>query len=1178
MARRSWFWLVFAALGVGGGLTATQLFSVALPNVSIDITMDRGEALARAAELADEYELGAPGDRSAASFGLVDAEVQMYVELEGGGREAFADLSGRGVYEPYQWQVRRFAARRVEEVLVAFTPTGDRYGFRLRLSEDELAGGNLDAAGARGLADATASEWGVDMQRYRLLDSSQEALPSGRVDHELVYERADETLGDARFRLRLEVAGSRVSELTRFVYVPEAFSRRYADMRATNDVIALVAQAVFMLLFVLLGAGVGSALLLRRRWLEWRAPLVWGAIIAFLFGLNTINQLPLAWMSYDTALSATSFVLQQVGASVAIGLLGTPLVAFFLLAGESMGRRAFPGHVQQWRFWSPEVASSTTALGMTLAAYLLVGLQLGYVVLFYLGTQRLEGWWSPADALVQPDLLATYLPWLQAVSVALFASFWEESVFRAVPIACAALLGARFGRRGLWIWSAVVLQAVIFAAAHANYPQQPPYARVVELTAPALLWGIVYVRYGLVPTILAHFLYDLSLFSLVLFESDAVVDQLVIVAAALAPLAVVLVARRRAGARPRPPEWSLNGAWTPVREERRVQVVPLDERTPQAVDVDRSHASRLRTGDEAVAAFGPTAAIGPSTAPTADQVRRARYLETSRAGRGEATTRWLLAGWTVPVIGGLGVILWLTAQLVVPAPPVLWRDADAARTVAEAELEARGVAAEPWSRYVTAGGGGAEGRSYVYEEAGPDAYAELRGTYFDAPRWLVRFLRWEVGPEERVEEYRIWVGDGGEVERVSHVLPEALPGASLDADSARALALAAAAERLGIDRARLREAEAEETSRPNRTDWTFVFTELGVLEDVQGEARVEVQVAGAEVVDAARTVRVPEEWVRSRREVESRRAIMAGGILVLLAVGLGAAAITAVVAWSRGALVAGVAVRIGLVVLAALALSSVNRLPTTYAGFSTAQPLGLQMAAVGIALVLAALVAAPAIGLVGALAATWLDGSGRTRSTRGAAVALGLLVTGAMASVQAAVPSPPMLPDYTGAASFLPVLDAPLGIVTPYFLFTAALLMALATRVRFRDRHFVQSGIFTLLVVGAVVLVPAPLQASIALWGLAALVTSGLLLVGFRILAADPALVPGIVGTVTALASISLAIDAPYEGARTGGVLAALTAVAAAWGTARLLAGTSGPMGPEKDHSGEEIRASVGSV
>ena len=46
----------------------------------------------------------------------------------------------------------------------------------------------------------------------------------------------------------------------------------------------------------------------------------------------------------------------------------------------------------------------------------------------------------------------------------------EECVFRAVPLALGALIGARYGRRGLGIAIAFVLQAVIFGAAHANYP------------------------------------------------------------------------------------------------------------------------------------------------------------------------------------------------------------------------------------------------------------------------------------------------------------------------------------------------------------------------------------------------------------------------------------------------------------------------------------------------------------------------------------------------------------------------------------------------------------------------------------------------------------------------------------------------------------------------------------
>ena len=38
-----------------------------------------------------------------------------------------------------------------------------------------------------------------------------------------------------------------------------------------------------------------------------------------------------------------------------------------------------------------------------------------------------------------------------------------------------------------------MLQAVIFGAGHANYPQQPAYARVVEIFLPAVGFGLIFL-------------------------------------------------------------------------------------------------------------------------------------------------------------------------------------------------------------------------------------------------------------------------------------------------------------------------------------------------------------------------------------------------------------------------------------------------------------------------------------------------------------------------------------------------------------------------------------------------------------------------------------------------------------------------------------------------------------
>ena len=99
------------------------------------------------------------------------------------------------------------------------------------------------------------------------------------------------------------------------------------------------------------------------------------------------------------------------------------------------------------------------------------------------------GWWAPADTSYDPNQLAAYFPWLTSIGISLGAGFWEECLFRAVPLAGAALVGDRFGKRNLFIGIAFVFQAIVFGAAHANYPVQPAYARVVELMIPSFLFG-----------------------------------------------------------------------------------------------------------------------------------------------------------------------------------------------------------------------------------------------------------------------------------------------------------------------------------------------------------------------------------------------------------------------------------------------------------------------------------------------------------------------------------------------------------------------------------------------------------------------------------------------------------------------------------------------------------------
>ena len=132
------------------------------------------------------------------------------------------------------------------------------------------------------------------------------------------------------------------------------------------------------------------------------------------------------------------------------------------------------------------------------------------VAAFYYATNRWLGWWQPSEVLTDPNILGSAIPALTPIAISLQAGFMEECVFRAIPLSLGALIGARYGHRTRASRIAVLVQALVFGGAHANYPGFPAYSRPVELILPSIVWALIYLRFGLLPTILLHATFDLD--------------------------------------------------------------------------------------------------------------------------------------------------------------------------------------------------------------------------------------------------------------------------------------------------------------------------------------------------------------------------------------------------------------------------------------------------------------------------------------------------------------------------------------------------------------------------------------------------------------------------------------------------------------------------------------------
>lgn len=842
MTHRPVFWIVYTLVSLLALAFAWHYFPKALPLLSLDIKMSREEALQAAKHKLGELQLAAPEARQVAVF-VPDKLTQNFVELAGGGKTVFAQLLKGDLYSPYTWQVRHFLPGQVDETTIRFTPSGKAYGFRRHIPEQE-PGAALGADSAQALAESRArADWAIDLASYRLIDQSQVKRNNGRVDHSFAYERVfegqDNPIGEGRFRIRLSVAGEQLIEVTHLVHVPESFQRRFQELRSANNTLANAASLAVGLLYGLGGVAVAVVLLLRQRYLLWKPALAAAAVVAGLEALAFLSVLPGTWAGYDTALPPGTFLLKQLGTASGVFIFGGLMMGLIFMVAESLTRRAFPDHPQLWKLWTRDAAATPATLGRTVGGYLFVPVELALIVAFYFGTNTYLGWWQPSDVLSDPNILASPLPALVPIASSLQAGFMEECLFRAIPLAGAALLGERFGYRAGFIALAMIIQAIIFGAAHANYPGFPAYSRLIELIIPSLLWGMIYLRYGLLPTILLHAIFDLVLFSLPLFISTAPglgLHRAMVIGVGVLPLIIVLCRRVQAGA------WQSlalrNAHWQPAV----VQHKEIEQEVYQ-----------------------------PTQYKTLPLVKR-----------------------IIPIAGLLGLVLWISVNDFKKMATPLTINRSQALAIAQQALSDRGVKLdEQWSKLVVLRLARDDAtqwlwHKYVWREAGPQGYSLLLGNYLAPPLWLVRFARFEGDIVLRAEEWRITVAGEGTLRQEQHLLPESAPGVRLSQEQARSLVEKFLRERFGLDVDRLKPIAAEETKQPARVDWYFSYADPNIIGLAKAvEPRLAFALAGDEIISYGRSIHVPEEWQRAERERASQQQLLTGALSVLmLAAGL----------------------------------------------------------------------------------------------------------------------------------------------------------------------------------------------------------------------------------------------------------------------------------------------------
>ena len=971
-----------AILTVIGLAVGARFFYDAFPEATIDFDLTRGEAREQAASFLRDRGFDLDGYRQAALF-RYDDDAKTFLERELG-LEGASAVIGDPV-RLWRWSNRWFRERQKEEFRVEHTTTGELVGFRHQI-EEEAAGDSLSQPEARAVAERfLAQSMDLDPGRLEFVEATTIERPN-RVDHAFTWKLAGFEVSGSSYRYHVGVQGGEVGSFTEFLKVPEAWKRDYQELRSRNNTTGLLAALLLVATWVVMLVRLVSSI--RCQDVRWRFALVLGGIAFVLSFLAEINALPVAVYNFDTTGTFGSFlaggVLQAAALALGIGLA----IAFIVAGGEPEYRRWYGGHIRQSKQFLPEGLRTKRFLTGSVIGVAMTALFVAYQSVFYVVAERF-GAWSPAQIPYQ-EMVNTYIPWVVVLLIGFLPAVSEEFTSRAFSI---PFLQRLLRHR----WAAVLISAAIWGFAHAGYPQQPFWIRGLEVGLAGVVVGYVFVRWGLLPVLVWHYMIDAFYTALILLRSS---DPYFVLSAALSvgilllPLgaAVVLYLRRGSFADAGP---LLNREDSP----------PLESAAPAQP-------------------AGPDP--GAETAPESTA-----YRPLSRARLGIAAAA---------VLAGLAVFALEKPDLV---PEVDYRLTSGQALVrGSGHLTALGVEVDSWRAVVTQStlwhGAAVE---YRDERAGPAAAAALYEDDLAPALWRLRLYR----PGEKEEwEVRLRPEDGV-VYDVRHQLAEEAPGDSLSEEEAKAVALDHLRS-YGLDPASFALKEASAEDLPGRRDHWFVWeAKEGDRRNLdEARFRCRVHVAGGEAADLDRFIKLPEDWLRERREGSWWRTVLewtpvgaAIAVSVHLLVLLVGHIRSGTLAWRRP-------LRLGLFAASVLALGQLNELPAFYAFYTTETPLTLYLitgvAGFLLGSVLLGLLVALAAGLCGSLypgAADRLNRHGLRPQLRDAVPLSILAVAGALAldrlggilaaAFPAGAPSPS--PEIPSVDSWAPALGGLLGAV-----------------------------------------------------------------------------------------------------------------------------------------------------
>lgn len=876
VSNRIW-WL--AVLSILGFFVYFNYEDKVFPSASINLKVPRIEITRRARELANSLGYSKPYVIESTQF-TVDNQAKTFLEYEFGSDKA-NQLMKEGL-PIWFWRTRLCREHEQEQIRIWLNTAGQMQAFNHELENDKYLP-SVSKTQARLLAEQfVEKKTGLSLASYTLTKSSS-YRQSQRTDYSFTWQDNKHPFNDAKLRIHITVSGDLISHFNYYLYVPESFQRKFSTLRSSNQLLQSTASIFYSLLQITSVFIFFWAVSTKR--IRWRFAIYVAGIMTLVDSLDSLNDIAGVIGAYNTQELFLPYLFGFVIECATDGL--SKFVSCLILAGaaELVYRASYPRKLSLENVLTAKAQRTKSFINGNLIGHLIVGINLGWIVFYYFYGKC---WhiWCPLG-IENYQILSTVVPFFSAIATGIGASITEELMYRVLALSLFQRLTRSF-------WVANVFQAVAWGFMHSSYPQEPAYARGAELTVIGLIQGWILRRYGLLPCLITHYLFDALVSVKALFSAN----DLWLKCSALVPLIpfcllliVSFLKMRKRG----------------FRDEKALQNRTLTKLYPRA---QKNIIVQIK--DE----------LTHGVAIPADSLVYV-YSLSKRA----VCALMLLS------VTSLLLILPLLDYEAVNRHTVLSKQREEIITTAKEDLMHRNIKTDQYKVITTLFDNTSFlDMQYIYENKKLPQTIHLAEATKQGLCWKAKFFK-PLDPKE----YVVWMNLDGKVISFTLIEPEDSAGANLSEDAAREKAEAYLKDKL-VNWQPYKFDNSFENKHKARTDYTLTFT-VPDLKVGEADFKVAIDVLGNVVSSMESGYDLPDHWLNERNKRTIKDEIFSN-----LRTAFNVCVAIAILLWSFGLLKAGhikwqTAYYCAIFLISISFIQHVNSYPQFYISYSNTEPL-----------------------------------------------------------------------------------------------------------------------------------------------------------------------------------------------------------------------------------------------